>query len=601
MQTQRKMNRKQLAILIAIAAVALLAVIYVAVSFYFNKHFPFRTTINGIDCSGKSIGQVKSLISEAIEPYQLELEVRNGQTEIIKGAEIDLHSVFDDNLQNELKSRSGFTWPASLFRKTNIELETMVSYDEAKLQNVINTLQCIKQSDKQKPVSAHLSDYTKGKGYEIIPEEEGAQLNEKIFLEVIHKSIINLQNRVSLEEANCYVAPETRADDESLLTAVSQLNAYVLAVITYEFGDTKEILDGSTIHNWMGLTDTNQAAIDEAQAAAYVKELAAKHDTYGGTRNFTTSYGQTVQLTNNKYGWQIDQSAETARLIEDIKTGSAISREPIFSKRGVSFGTKDYGNTYVEINLTAQHLIMYKKGSVLLETDFISGDPSTGHATPPGAFAVTYTEKDRILRGSDYAAHVDFWMPFNGNIGMHDAIWKFDFGGNYYTYTGSHGCINLPYYNAETIFKNLKKGDPVFVYKLPGTESDKYWKQEKAENLILKIDDTVTLNSKSAIDAAWAACNELSEYERQYLRNYDKLVAAKAAYEKLNSDQQAEKDKAAAQTVINAINAIGEVTADSRSAIENARSQYNALTETAKQYVTNLNILLEAEATLKEM
>ncbi len=540
MRTQGKLNRKQLAILIAVLAVALLAVIYVTVSFYFNKRFPFRTTINGIDCSRKTVAEVKLLISETIDPYQLELTDRNEKHETIKGSEIDLQPIFDGSLEKELASRSGFKWPASLFRKTTIELGTMVSYDEGKLQNIVGNLQCVKESDSHKPVDAHISDYIDGKGYSIIPEEAGAQIDTSALAEALHSNIINLQEKLSLDEANCYVQPKVTSEDEALKTALAQLNTAIKTAVTYKIGNNTETLNGTAIHSWLSLTEDNQFVVDEAQAAAYIKGLAGKYDTYGKTRSFTTTYGPTVQLKNNKYGWQINQSEEVTALIENIKNGAVITREPSYSKKAKSFDEKDYGDTYVEINLTAQHLYFYKDGAMILESDLISGNVETGNITPPGAFSITYTQRGAVLRGRDYASPVDFWMPFNGNIGMHDASWKSDFGGNYYLYTGSHGCVNLPRSSAETIFNNIKTGDPVFVYKLEGTESDKYWKQTAADVVtyqILDIGNEITLDSKSRIDTARAAYNALSDEEKQYVRTYDFLLNAEATYAKLLEQQ----------------------------------------------------------------
>ena len=61
-------------------------------------------------------------------------------------------------------------------------------------------------------------------------------------------------------------------------------------------------------------------------------------------------------------------------------------------------------------------------------------------------------------------------MPFNRNIGMHDANWRGSFGGNIYKTNGSHGCINLPPSKAKTIYKTIEKGTAVICYHLPGTE-----------------------------------------------------------------------------------------------------------------------------------
>ena len=106
----------------------------------------------------------------------------------------------------------------------------------------------------------------------------------------------------------------------------------------------------------------------------------------------------------------------------------------------------------------------------MLESDFVSGNVSKGYATPTGVYPIQYKETDTYLKGQNgdgtsYRSHVDYWMPFNGGIGMHDATWrKGVFGGTIYKNNGSHGCINLPPEKAKAIFGIISKGTPVIVY-----------------------------------------------------------------------------------------------------------------------------------------
>ena len=56
-------------------------------------------------------------------------------------------------------------------------------------------------------------------------------------------------------------------------------------------------------------------------------------------------------------------------------------------------------------------------------------------------------------------------MPINyGGVGLHDAPWVTEFGGEYYIYSGSNGCINLNLQTAKTIYENYTNGTPVVVY-----------------------------------------------------------------------------------------------------------------------------------------
>ena len=153
-----------------------------------------------------------------------------------------------------------------------------------------------------------------------------------------------------------------------------------------------------------------------------------------------------------------------------IRSGESGTREPVYSQTAASHGTNDYGDTYVEINLTAQHLFFYKDGKLLVESDFVSGNEARGWSTPSGAYPLTYKERNATLNGEGYSTPVSYWMPFNGGIGLHDAGWRSSFGGTIYKTNGSHGCINLPPSVAKIIYENISQGDPILCYELEGTE-----------------------------------------------------------------------------------------------------------------------------------
>ena len=73
-------------------------------------------------------------------------------------------------------------------------------------------------------------------------------------------------------------------------------------------------------------------------------------------------------------------------------------------------------------------------------------------------------QRNRILRGANYASFVNYWMPVKGNIGIHDANWRREFGGEIYKKDGSHGCINTPYKNMKVIYENVEVGVPVVMF-----------------------------------------------------------------------------------------------------------------------------------------
>ena len=72
--------------------------------------------------------------------------------------------------------------------------------------------------------------------------------------------------------------------------------------------------------------------------------------------------------------------------------------------------------------------------------------------------------KNAILKGPGYRSFVNYWMPVYGGIGIHDASWRDEFGGQIYMKSGSHGCINTPLERMADLFEMVEKGTPVVIY-----------------------------------------------------------------------------------------------------------------------------------------
>lgn len=524
----------------AAVVVTVAAVVYVGFSIFFQSHFCFGTSIDGISVGGRSTKSVENLIKEEIGNYTLTLVGREDVVETIAGMDIDLKPVFDNEVAELLAEQKGYGWIVTLFRGQEMELDKVVAYDADALQKLVGELEVVTEKNQREPVNATYSAYSEESGYTLVPADYGTTIDESRLLMAVAEAVASLEEELNLSDSGCYVAPEVTDDDEKLLTLIEDLNCYVGTTIIYEFDEEKEVLDAQTIHTWLGDED-RQIHVDEEAVLAYVKSLGKTYNTAYKPKEFETSYGKTVTITNGFYGWRIDNEGEVAQILEDLAAGKRVTREPVYAQTANSHGEKDYGDSYVEINLTAQHLFLYKNGELVIDTDFVSGDVAKGHSSPTGAFGITYTTKDAILRGTDYATPVTYWMPFAGDVGMHDATWRRSFGSNIYKTNGSHGCINLPFSAAKTIYENVEKGYPVLVYTLSGTESPDVQRQDAA-NIVGLIDSIgpVTWESETVIVNARNLYNALPDSAKSYVTNIDTLVAAENALAGLKAGQPAE-------------------------------------------------------------
>lgn len=528
---EKKINRKKLFIILG-SVVGAVLLIYVGFSIFFMSHFYFNTTLNGKNVSGYSADKVFDNWEDEIGNYSLKIVESDGTESELKGSDIDMVLQWDDTIARMISKQNGFAWPAKLFNPDQNTSEAIVTFDEDKLDSALDGFPFMDKSKQIDPVDATVSDYDKKDGYTLVESVPGTAIDKPVLKENIEKALYGLADTYQITEGNGYLAPKIANDDEKLLAAIDTMNKYAGSEIDYEIGSEKEILDINTFADWLSVNDNEKAEIDEEKVADYVAELGTKYNTYGKSKQLATSYGTTITMSNCHYGWKIDAETEAAAIIDDIKGGEKVTRDLNYQYTAASHMGNDYGNSYVEINLTAQHLYLYKNGSLVIDSDFVSGNPSKGNATHTGVFGVTYTERDATLKGQNYATPVSFWMPFNGNEGMHDATWRSSFGGSIYKRNGSHGCVNLPYSVAQTIFENVSAGFPVFVYELAGTESQKGIDQDAAAAVDSAIDaiGEVTAASGDLIAAARASYDALSDSQKSYVTKYQQLADSEAAY-----------------------------------------------------------------------
>lgn len=467
----RKNGKKAAWIAACTAGILLVAAggVYVGMSQKYKTRFFPNTQINGVDASGKTAAEVQERIAEGVNGYTLTITERNNQTETIAGTDIKLHAEFDGSLEKMVAAQNPFAWLWHM-KQEEYTIGTMVAYDDAALESQIRNLSCLDPEKAVEPVNAKISEYVSGQGYSIEPEQEGTAVEAEKLTQAVTGAIENLQDHLSLEEADVYKKPTVLKDDASLAEQLDKMNKYAKMSVTYQFGDSTETLNGDQIHAWLIANADGSVSVDSSKVSEYVSEMAKAHNTSNKAKTLKTSYGSTIQVSGGTYGWKINQAAEMEALAAIIASGESTTREPEYSQKAASHGANDYGDTYVEINLTGQHLFFYKEGKLVVESDFVSGNLAKGWGTPAGSYPLAYKQKNAVLKGENYRTPVNYWMPFNNGIGMHDAKWRSSFGGTIYKTGGSHGCINLPPSVAKTIFDNISAGTPVICYNLPGTE-----------------------------------------------------------------------------------------------------------------------------------
>lgn len=447
-----------------------LVVIYLGISAYFIGHFFINTTINGKDFSGKSAADVEAYMKEQVSDYELTLVEMNNETDVIKGSEISLVYREDSAVEDALEEQNPLLWVKAFFSRSARDVKIQVDYDEEALTEKIQSIKAVTQ-EQTEPESA----YPKfdGESFVVEPEVYGTAVNADVLNEKIKEYITEFEPKLVLLDEGCYKLPKYTADSPEVQAACDAMNEYCKASITYKMTED-EVVDKAVISEWLSYDDEMNVSLDEKAVREWMREFGKKYDTVGKKRTITTPTGKSAEVSGGTYGWSVDEDSETKTLIESIKKGEVAEKEPAYVQKAASRGAQDWGNTYLEVDLSAQHMWYIVDGNIALETDVVTGIPQPDRITPTGVYSILEMKRDKTLVGTTdpstgkpiYETPVRYWMRVTWTgIGFHDADWQSSFGGTrYQTSAGSHGCINMPVSKAGDLYGMLSVGTPVIIH-----------------------------------------------------------------------------------------------------------------------------------------
>lgn len=447
--------------------------IYVAISVYFMSHFFVNTKINGKNFSGKTASDVEKYLQTNIKDYKLTILENEGRQDVISGSEIGLEYRAGTEAEKLLKDQNGFAWPKAFFTENSRKVSVNVSYNEESLNQRISQLSCLQT--EQTPAENAKPEFD-GNQYVIKPEVYGNAVDKERLTEQVKVHITEFQPQLDMVETKCYAKPKYVEDSKEVQEACDAMNKYVNASITYPMNEPV-VVDKALISQWLQVDGEMKVSLNTEAMKQWFTAFGDKYDTQGTTRTFTTPAGKSATVTGGTYGWSIDEDTELVNLQNSILNGEVVTREPAYYAGGTAaaHSGQDWGNTYAEVDMSAQHMWYVQNGQVVLETDVVTGEPIPSRITPEGVYSLMWKQRDATLVGDikpetgkpEYETDVAYWMQVTSSgVGFHDAIWQTAFGGTLYQIpgTGSHGCINMPLDQAGALFNMIEPGTPVIFH-----------------------------------------------------------------------------------------------------------------------------------------
>ena len=449
------------------------AAVYGYTAWHYRNRFYPGTEFFSIPAAEMSVYDVKAAVKAKVDAYSLQLITRKndeahdaGESRI--SAE-DVAMTYRDNgeIDKAMKNQKVWVWPvmmlAQMLGEKNASLET--TYDERLVTKALNQLPCMQKENMIAPEDAKvvLTD----DGATVRTEIYGTTLDEEKTGEAVREALDTGATQIDLDSLGLYKNPKVFSSDLSLMTKAMAMNRVLGAKILLRCGNQTEVVNSEVIASFLDQKDGSYT-LNEEKLRAYVSDLAQKYDTYQKKRDFYTSIGTKITLEEGMgdYGWLMDQEATYEELLEAVRSQRKTSMSAVWSQEAYCVGPNDIGDTYVEISLTHQTMWFYKNGRLVVETPVVTGNPYAGHETPSGGvWSLKGRMRNQTLSGQGYSTPVDYWMPFNGGVGIHDLQSRAWFGGSIYLGSGSHGCINTPLSAVKLIYDQIEEGVPVIVYK----------------------------------------------------------------------------------------------------------------------------------------
>ena len=409
--------------------------------------FPSGTQILGVDVSQLDASGAFEAVGAMLAEYSMAATV-NGKHFTISAEDVQLQVKQEDIAKYAQELADG---------KSNAKAPEL-TYDSVMLRDRIAA------GTGSSVVEAKVVYDKSSQSFQITKEKSGYQVDTHAAADVLGPRLLSLETSGSCTVTEQETEPTRKSTDQLLINAAKKANAYLNVSITYVYAPEQvEAKSQAVTKNDIGAMIVFDSSMTPSVSASAVNNYAvAMNDKYCVRDKFHTTGGTQMNVNVGEVLQAVDVQALAADLKGCLEKGISGTRQAPYGKR-VEPGS-GYGSSYVEVDLTGQHLYVYKNGACVVSTPIVSGCVANGTKTITGVYAIYAKSRNVTLTGPGYASPVKYWMPFSGGYGLHDANWRSNFGGEIYLYDGSHGCVNIPPAVAGQVWDNVSVGTKVIIY-----------------------------------------------------------------------------------------------------------------------------------------
>lgn len=423
-----------------------------------KTHFLWGTIIDGVNCSFLSVDEAAEEINFQKKNFLVTFSFSNGEkynaTFKELGIQANITKIEDIFQQQHLNPKASRNYNENILALESTEI----------LRSYLMKLPELQENNMHEPQNAYIE--WNGVVFSIHKEILG---NVADFEDAMKLSIEAITSNNYLIDFTSITNVYPTISETDLTNEFNYLNSLLYTSINYKLSNGNVVsLDSSVICNWVYKDDNGSFQFDiENGVSKFIEDLELEVNQANSILYLNATDISEIISVNvpTDARAQLDKEAESKRIKSMLEETGTFELSPVYDRILVNENL----SSYVELDISRQHLWFYLNGSLLLETDCVTGNVRDNYDTPTGVYYLTYKMRNAVLRGynkdgSKYESPVEYWMPFYRGYGLHDASWRSTFGGNIYLTSGSHGCVNLPNKIAKQLYENIDYSMPIIIY-----------------------------------------------------------------------------------------------------------------------------------------
>jgi lipoprotein-anchoring transpeptidase ErfK/SrfK len=456
----RKVSPRRRILLAAATAVFLFAAANVGAGIVYAHRIYPRVTISAIPVGNLTLAAATTRLQAELESKPVSLKLQ-GQTLNLSSQQAGLQWQTATMVSLATKQTS----PLPLVN-LGIHLFKPQAVQSIVLADAVATNQLAAQLAQKytfQPVNASI--VMQGQNATLVSDKSGAQYTSAQVSSAIMRAAINGKPAVVTGKA-----VPAQVSSRKLLPVVAIASKIAQCSVSLNIQGKIYQPDQQTLDSWITVDGPSATVtINQQAVAAYVATLAQKYDLAAAPTVITTLDGAVTGTQTGKPGQTLNQQAAVSAIVAALQQKTSLSTAvavlPVAPATQYVRKVSTPASKRILVSINQQHLWAYDGNTQVYDSAVITGASALGDATPIGTWRIYSKVTNTHLIGPTWNDFVQFWMPFVGAYGLHDASWRdpSQFGTSTYPQQGSHGCVELPVATAAWLFNWAAVGTQVTI------------------------------------------------------------------------------------------------------------------------------------------